>query len=127
VSCDAGFTRPSDIYCFQLRTANVDEAGRHVDATLSELPIKWIWKSNISTGVGFANRAVWSRALRRRASKGQDVGEEDGTSLGFKIQVRAGEPAGSGSRVTIRWLKGHDSVLFESFCGMMKRKLHDIK
>lgn len=77
--------------------------------------------------MGFADRAVWSRALRRKASKGEDVGSGDGMSLGFKIQVHAGDPAASGSRVTIRWLKGHDSVLFESFCGMMKRKLDEVK
>lgn len=51
-----------------------------------------------------------------------DEDEED-MALGFKIQVNA---ENSGSKVVIWWLKGHDSVLFESFCGMLKRKLEEI-
>jgi 23S rRNA (adenine1618-N6)-methyltransferase len=44
-------------------------------------------------------------------------------ALGFKITVeKSGE---AGAKVTIRWLKGHDSVLFESFCGMVKRKFEE--
>jgi len=81
-----------------------------------------MWKPSISTGVGFSEKAVWSRAARRHAAKIQDEMEEDDgdIALGFKIHV---EGIAEGMRVTIRWLKGHDSVLFESFCGMIKRKL----
>jgi 23S rRNA (adenine1618-N6)-methyltransferase len=85
-----------------------------------------MWKPTISTGVGFADKAVWSRASRRQASKGQDVDEEEDMALGFKIHVGAGEP-GDGTKATVRWLKGHDTVLFESFCGMVKRKLEEAK
>jgi 23S rRNA (adenine1618-N6)-methyltransferase len=46
-------------------------------------------------------------------------------AFGFKIHME-GNPGGeSGARVTVRWLKGHDSVLFESFCGMIKRKIEE--
>lgn len=45
--------------------------------------------------------------------------------LGFKVQVRLDGILAEerGVRVMVRWLKGSESVLFESFCGMLKRKL----
>ena len=46
-------------------------------------------------------------------------------TLGFKIHVEPKQSDESGTKVTIRWLKGHDTVLFESFCGMLKRKIED--
>ena len=101
-------------------------AGQRVNEILSQLPLQWMWKASISTGVGFSEKAVWSRASRRQgARKRGDNGEEDEDlemALGFKIHIEA---AKSGARITIRWLKGHDSVLFESFCGMMKRKIEE--
>lgn len=30
-----------------------------------------------------------------------------------------------GSKVCMRWVRGEDSVIFESFCGMIKRKLEE--
>jgi 23S rRNA (adenine1618-N6)-methyltransferase len=79
-------------------------------------------------GVGFADKAVWSRAARRQAkiepgSIKSEVEEEP--SFGFKIHISETLGGVPGSEVTIRWLKGHDSVLFESFCGMIKRKVED--
>ena len=54
-------------------------------------------------------------------------------ALGFRVQlamesdtVRTGDETSTEKkevRVLVRWLKGTDSVLFESFCGMLKRKL----
>ena len=50
--------------------------------------------------------------------------EENGDmAFGFKIHVEGMVDART--RVTIRWLKGHASVIFESFCGMVKRKLEE--
>jgi 23S rRNA (adenine1618-N6)-methyltransferase len=46
-------------------------------------------------------------------------------ALGFKIHVEPNPGYESGTRATVRWLKGHDTVLFESFCGMLKRKIED--
>lgn len=83
-----------------------------------------MWKASIQTGVGFSDKAVWSRAFRRQSAQGNDKMEEgDGDmAYGFKIYVeQVVDPRGT--RITIRWLKGHDSVIFESFCGMVKRKL----
>jgi 23S rRNA (adenine1618-N6)-methyltransferase len=88
-----------------------------------------MWKSTISTGVGFAERAVWSRAARRHVKNKDEGTDEDGNeeepSFGFKLHVEDMSGGIAGSIVTIRWLKGHDSVLFESFCGMVKRKLEE--
>ena len=47
-------------------------------------------------------------------------GEDGGLALGFKIRL---EGYGKGANVMVRWLQGRDSVLFESFCGMVKRQL----
>lgn len=44
-------------------------------------------------------------------------------AFGFKIQLRIDPNEEGAVRVVVRWLKGADSVLFESFCGMIKRKL----
>jgi 23S rRNA (adenine1618-N6)-methyltransferase len=85
-----------------------------------------MWKASISTGIGFSEKAVWSRAARRHAAQGQevDIDEEAEMALGFKIFIeeKADE---AGVIVTIRWLQGYDAILFESFCGMLKRKLED--
>jgi 23S rRNA (adenine1618-N6)-methyltransferase len=85
-----------------------------------------MWKPSISTGVGFSEKAVWSRAARRHAAKGQeiDVDEDADLALGFKIYVESIADS-TGVNVLIRWLKGHNSVLFESFCGMLNRKLEE--
>jgi 23S rRNA (adenine1618-N6)-methyltransferase len=37
-------------------------------------------------------------------------------SLRFKIDVREGD-------MEVCWLQGKDSILFESFCGMLKRSM----
>jgi len=87
-----------------------------------------MWKASISTGVGFSEKAVWSRGARRHAAKAAETeaNEEAEMALGFKIQV--GEKIGGPEvQVTVRWLKGHDAVLFESLCGMLKRKLEVVK
>lgn len=57
-------------------------------------------------------------------------------AFGFRITVLEGEGGREGERkrkgkenvgaevlVVVRWLRGWDSVVFESFCGMVKRGL----
>ena len=46
--------------------------------------------------------------------------DDDEAVLGFKIRLQ-GVP--EGYAIHIRWLLGNDSVVFESFCGMMKRQM----
>jgi len=45
-------------------------------------------------------------------------------ALGFKI-VLLEVAEDKAVKVNVRWLKGFDTVLFESFCGMLKRKLEE--
>lgn len=75
---------------------------------------------------------VWSRqARRKKKQQPQDDNQmkvevdEEEAALGFKIQLRQSMTAADSGdvEVHIRWLKGSDSVLFESFCGMLKRKV----
>ena len=100
--------------------------GQRVNEVLSQLALQWMWKPNVSTGVGFSDKAVWSRASRRQVARKQGDGMDDDDDaemiFGFKIHV---EENPGGGTVIIRWLKGHDTVLFESFCGMMKRKIEE--
>lgn len=102
---------------------------QRVNETMSQLPLKWQWRGNISTGIGFSSKAVWSRAARRHVAKdeGESIEEGDDMALGFKIQIEQLPGVQPGSKTTVRWVKGHDSVLFESFCGMVKRKIEETK
>lgn len=84
-------------------------------------------------GVGFAKENAWSRAARRkRRTKGSpeeedsedSEGPEDERAFGFKIQAKQSKEAKE-VEVVIRWIKGNDSVLFESFCGMLKRQIEN--
>jgi 23S rRNA (adenine1618-N6)-methyltransferase len=121
----------------------LDSVGKRVDIILSEQPLRWMWKGAITTGVGFAPGNVWSRAARRKQIRSppkqeakeeddDDEEEEEKMGFGFKITVKVGENSpqeeqGSvkGVQIVIRWLKGFESAIFESFCGMIKRKLEE--
>lgn len=115
---------PSE-YTFQLSTASLDTIGKRVDAELSALPMQWHWRANLATGVGFAEKNVWSRQARRKAQTTTQSSQVDEkiAALGFKVQLRQQGIDEKSVTVLIRWLKGKDSVLFESLCGMLKRKL----
>lgn len=125
-----------------------EKLGEKVDALLETLDVRWRWKASLRTGVGMARGNMWSRAARRqhlikREGKGKnpdvemeeadadsdddDDDEDDAeAALGFKIQVVPSadtEEKGKAVEVKVRWLLGADHVLFESFCGMVKRGL----
>ena len=120
---------PSD-FSFTLPNTTLEDAARRLNATLEELDLQWQYRPSLATGVGFARTNVWSRAARRQQQKGSIAGanttgdeeEEDEPALGFKIQLRLGNEKQE-IQILIRWLRGHDSVLFESFCGMLKRQV----
>ena len=109
-----------------------------VNQILQALALRWQYKPALATGVGFAKGNVWSRAARRKQEQQQqgsqsylqdkedhsmdDVDDDDGDSaFVFKVELREGSE--NGAEVKVRWLQGRDSVLFESFCGMLKRQL----
>ena len=117
---------------FSVPNLTLQYCAQTLNAILQDLDLQWQYRAQLSTGVGFAKGNVWSRAARRKQHqslttiKGDEMDEgededEDGSGLGFKISLKVSESGGV--QVTIRWLKGRDSVLFESFCGMLKRQM----
>ncbi|CAI7647123.1 unnamed protein product [Penicillium glandicola] len=121
---DYTFTLPSD--------TSIDAATALINAELSSLPWFWSWDQTRSAGTGFAAENVWSRFARRKMKL---AGEEGAAklkvmpaqvALGVRLQirlVRGQKPEEKEVKVLVRWAQGTDTVLFESFCGMMKRKL----
>lgn len=114
---------PSE-YCFSDK-GTAAAASKKLENAMEQLDMHWRWRDSISQGVGFAAKNVWSRAARRKTkgsvAEDEEVDDEDG--MAFGIRIRIVESSDSGSEVNVRWIKGNDSVLFESFCGMIKRKL----
>ncbi|KAG8625747.1 hypothetical protein KVT40_006148 [Elsinoe batatas] len=98
-----------------------EEVRRRVEELMGELDLAWRWES-ADVGLGEARENVWSRAARRKRkrvehSKAKDEGgEEQKAALAFKITVTE-------EGIDVRWLRGRDHVLFESFCGMLKRAM----
>lgn len=96
-----------------------------IDGIMKELDLAWMWKPERSAGMALTKSNVWSRAARRKKmrdaeSSAMDVDstsdEDSEVALCVKIMVRP-------KNVTIRWLRGQDHTIFESFCTMVKRKL----
>ncbi|KLJ05508.1 hypothetical protein EMPG_11008 [Blastomyces silverae] len=124
-----------------------------VNSSIAALDVYWCWDSGTCTGLGFARGNAWSRHARRQMKKQAiekaqttagssahaEHGEKDskdndakpadfipgkqdkGAEFGFKVSVRGGMEGQV--EVTVRWVKGSDAVIFESFCGFLKRKV----
>lgn len=106
-----------------IRAERTNDAMRTINESLEGLDLQWRWKQELQTGVGLASGNTWSRAARRKKMKQErggidedaDDGDEELTvALAFKITIVTGG-------VEVRWLRGRDHILFESFCGMVKR------
>ncbi|OQE23258.1 hypothetical protein PENSTE_c009G05350 [Penicillium steckii] len=121
------FTLPSEI--------SIDHATSMLNKELESLGWFWNWNKSLSTGVGYATENVWSRQARRKmklAGQGKssvklDVIPEE-VALGVRVQAKLVRGQSESSKehevhISIDWSQGMDSVLFESFCGMLKRKL----
>lgn len=121
---------PSE-FSLTLRPASIDAVGQRIDTAMRGLQATWQYNHALATGMGYVMNNVWSRAFRRKhnSAGGSDhagrtqESEVEEAALAFKIQARYAHGSTDTVVVTIRWLKGNDSVLFESFCGMVKRKL----
>lgn len=110
--------------------ASVENVSHRLNHTFQALDLQWQYRPIMATGVGFARGNVWSRAARRKQQQGpndpsykdptMNEGKDGEPALGFKIRLNG---SGGGAEVMVRWLQGRDSVLFESFCGMLKRQL----
>ena len=129
---------PSE-YTFPVLNFTLEDIGKRLDEIIHSLNIRWHYRPAITTGVGFAKENVWSRSARRSKEKkeitatmindhgnhdsmDEDEDEDLEPALGFKVTLRT-ESSGVGVEAHVRWLIGHDSVLFESFCGMLKRRI----
>lgn len=106
-----------------------DESAETFGNLLSPLNMIWEWDAESFVGHGSAKENVWSRSARRKqkwlethaeengkGNEDADMGgkEEEAVALAFKVEVRDGE-------MEVRWVRGQDYVVFESFCGMLKR------
>ena len=111
---------------------SVENCSHRLNHTLEALDLRWQYRPIMATGVGFAKGNVWSRAARRKQQQSpnnptgnchsmNEENKDEGPALGFKIRLRKGN--GGEVEIWARWLQGKDSVVFESFCGMLKRQL----
>lgn len=120
--------------------AGFEEVDERVNAVLAELDLRWQWRAALHTGVAFARENVWSRSARRKrkfqqeakekVKEGVDGAKDDEDDEDESSSEEEEEPIAlavkitcSPNRVDIRWLRGTDFTLWESFCGMLKRAL----
>ena len=110
----------------QSEGGRMEEVGERINREVEALDLKWQWKKVIAQGLGMAERDVWSRkARRRKGDVSADAMDEDKEAvLVFKISLSQNTGVG-GVSANVRWLQGKDSVLFESFCGWLKRKVEN--
>lgn len=97
--------------------------GESINKVISDLEVQWSWDEGTNTGLCLAAENVWSRSARRKRRKLELEGvasmtneKEEKAELGVAVSI-------GGGRVELRWLKGHDAILYESFCGMLKRSV----
>lgn len=105
-----------------------------LNATLSSLALSWSWDAQQSSGIGETGDNTWSRAARRKQQKerqqgngGMEVdlrGKAERIALAFRVTVREELPA---TEVTIRWLRGADTLIWESFCGWLRKTLTGVE
>lgn len=120
---------PAD-YTFTLSSVSIDAACKTLTTEMDSLPLFWTWDQRSSSGVGFATENVWSRHARRKikfsGQEGMKVDQiPDQVALGVRIELKLvrGKDETNEVQALIRWIQGLNSVLFESFCGMVKRKM----
>jgi 23S rRNA (adenine1618-N6)-methyltransferase len=119
-------------YAFTVNDMSIDQAAKDINSYLDAIEgIQWQWNPTLLSGTGFSMDNVWSRRARRKKNLGkvdesQDQKEaeidEDEATFGFKVQLRQSMQQSS-AELVIRWLKGDDGILFESFSGMLRRKM----
>jgi 23S rRNA (adenine1618-N6)-methyltransferase len=102
-------------------------AGQKVDEIMKGLHAKWMWRPILDAGVMQFRGNVWNRKARSRKKKADEAGqqmkddvgdddEEEDVALAVKISCKE-------EQVDVRWLRGHDHVLFMSFCKFLKDQL----
>lgn len=106
--------------------------GAHLDLILKPLDLQWSWQVPHQVGICLAKQNVWSRAARRKrkhaipktsvlqGGKMSLDAEDEDEIIVLAVRISLGDDTGV---VNMRWLCGKESVLYESFCGMLKREL----
>ena len=118
---------PSE-FAFDVKdVGSIGDLGDRLDREIRGLGVRWRWRPSTRQGLAMAGRDVWSRKARRRKTKDameEDEDEDQGPALVLKVALA---PVEGRNAVTtnVRWLQGNDSVLFESFCGWLKRKIRN--
>lgn len=106
------------------------EIGEQIHELMTSLNVRWKYRPDLIAGVGFTEKNVWSRSARRNRVRDMEVDEADsedhGPALAIKITAQSSDETHDAVIINIRWLIGQDSVLFESFCGMVKREISKI-
>ena len=111
---------------------SAQQAGEKVDSSIKDLDVRWQWKSSMATGVMEAEGNVWSRAARRKKQTVRNVEMEEAAAVkdredddqeDEKLVALAVKITCADEKVDVRWLRGRDYVLFESFCGLLKRTM----
>lgn len=120
------------------QTINIDdvgseELGQRLDGLMAGLDVRWQWRANIGVGVMEAHGNVWSRSARRKrklqthdkstkdfegGDDHSDDDEDEDDAIALAVKMTAVD-----EHVEVRWLRGLDHILFESFCGMLRRAL----
>ncbi|KAF1811593.1 DUF890 domain protein [Eremomyces bilateralis CBS 781.70] len=111
---------PSTSAQILVRDMPASNLGDAVNQIFADLPLRWIWKASNLKGLALATENVWSRSYRRKMKfQGDSTSKSDEdrpVALAVLVLVHS-------NQVTVRWMRGEDHVLYESFCGMLRRSL----
>ncbi|OLL25322.1 putative methyltransferase-like protein [Neolecta irregularis DAH-3] len=112
ISCPKGFTKQTWINTINL--------------IIRRNQLQWTWSSHHLEGCAEIFGNTWSRAARRSASRGVSVtaAKEPVMRVKIKIQFNILDDT---STIFTKWLQGTEPLLFQSFCGMLKRAIHTEK
>jgi 23S rRNA (adenine1618-N6)-methyltransferase len=116
--------------------ATPEIASVEINKVMNSLELTWIWKPNILAGLAITKENVWSRSARRKKTRQIERAMSDSHEM--EIDNRSNEIDDEAIAlavkigitpdwIVIRWLQGSDCILFESFCGMLKRHLANSK
>lgn len=100
--------------------------------------VKWVWRPLLDAGVMQCKEDMWSGKARRKrkqkeklASLGKDAEvepsgngpqDEDEEQIGLAVKISCKD-----QEVEVRWLRGHDQVLFNSLCAVLRRALTGLR
>ncbi|BFZ61424.1 hypothetical protein YB2330_002489 [Saitoella coloradoensis] len=120
---------PSTIFSFLLRQKK-DLVGMKAKLakTTKEVDVLLVWEDenhDRHIAKGFAKGNTWSRSARRKRRREEETEtmleakakDEVNANFGFTIELRR-------DMVKIRWTQGFDKLVYESFCGWVKRALN---